>query len=386
MADFPSFDDLFELQRREILLRNPNLATDAVDRPGADANALVAASAMVGDEIVGQLAEAWAGLWLESSTGTRLDRLAWDRYEMVRKPASVAYGTVEFSTTTPAAAAFTIPAGLELPAQDGRIYYTVESQTFPYGSVGPISVRFISQLTGVAQQLRSGSIVRYNGVLPGAPTDLEVTNVLATAGAADAETDDEFRGRIRQARTAAPPGTKEGIEQKALAFPGVQSARAYAHLDLYGLPARASVLVISDAYTEGLATLNTAVPAYEAQSQALAQTVLGTLDDTRALGIPIQVMVAAVRMVPITLNLTLAATASADTTLRARAALTRYLNTRGPGRAWVQVEAYRVLQGVTGLIITGKEIQYPPGDIRVNPLEVLHTDLALVSLAPYPSL
>lgn len=380
MADTPSFDALFEIGRREVLLRNPNVATDAVDREGADANALVAVSAAVGDEVLGQLAEVEAGLWLSTAKGVRLDRLAWDRYSMPRKPAAVAYGEVEFTTTTPAAAAFTIPAALELPSTDGRKYVTVESVPYPAGSVGPVSVRFTSVLTGTAQRLASGGIIRYSGTISGAPADLEVTNALATAGGDNVESDDDFVARIRASQTANPPGTAKGIIQKALAFPGVRTANVFSHVNTFGLPSGINVLVISDAYTEALATLNEPVPAYEAQSQAMARAVYESLDDTRACGIALYVVVGAVRMIPIVLNLTLQASAPPETVTRARAAAARYLNARPPGKGWVREDALARLSGVGGLVITGKEIAYPPGDVVASPLEVLRTDMAIVTL------
>jgi len=37
--DVPTFDSLFAIARNEILIRNPKLSRDAVERDGADANA-----------------------------------------------------------------------------------------------------------------------------------------------------------------------------------------------------------------------------------------------------------------------------------------------------------------------------------------------------------
>ena len=111
MSDFPSQDVLFRVFRDEVLARNEKLALDAVERDGADANVLGASACAVGDEVIGQLADVAAAGWLDSAEGDALARLVFDRYSLVRKQAGVAMGSVEFSTTGPSPATFTIPAG-----------------------------------------------------------------------------------------------------------------------------------------------------------------------------------------------------------------------------------------------------------------------------------
>ena len=74
--DFPSFWSLFRVGRDEILARSSRLTRAVVEREGSDANALVAVSAAIGDEVVGTLASAVGGLFLDSATGDALDRLA----------------------------------------------------------------------------------------------------------------------------------------------------------------------------------------------------------------------------------------------------------------------------------------------------------------------
>lgn len=381
MPDFPTFDDLREVGRRAMLLSQPDLTIDAVDREGTDAGAFLDAAASIGDVVIGVFAEHWSGLWLESAKGAKLDKLIYDRYRVARQPASVAYGSVEFRTATPAAAAFTIPEGAIGKATDGRQYRTVESKTYPLGSVGPISVRIVSVLAGAAQQARANTITSF-GAIPGAPADLVVTNTVATAGAADAESNEELIERARASR-GADVAIMDAIVKKALAFPGVKTAVAYESLTAAGYPTGVNTLIITDRYTESLATLTEAVPSYEVQSQALASAVYESLKRTRSCGVHIMVMVAVVRVLPISLSLTLGANATDATVQRARAAVVNYTNSGASGRRWVRQEAIRAMQGIPGLIVTGNDIAYPPGDVVPSPLEALRTDLALVTTNPY---
>ena len=51
------------------------VSRDAVERDGSDANILVAAIAAVGDQATGQLATAEGNLYIDSASGTALDRI-----------------------------------------------------------------------------------------------------------------------------------------------------------------------------------------------------------------------------------------------------------------------------------------------------------------------
>ena len=114
MPDLPTWQALFRVGRDEILARSDRLTIEAIEREGSDVNALVAAAAAIGDEVVGQLATGLGGLFLDTAKGEALDRLVFDRYGMTRKAAAPAFGTVLFATTAATAAAFTIPAGTVL--------------------------------------------------------------------------------------------------------------------------------------------------------------------------------------------------------------------------------------------------------------------------------
>lgn len=383
MADFPTFDDLFAIGRKQVLIDNPDLAVDAVDRAGSDANSLVAVGAAMADEVAGHIAMNYGGMWLHTAKGQQLDRLVFDRYGLVRQPASPAVGIVEFTTAAANPATFTIPVGVLLASVTGVQYRTITAATFPVGSSGPVQVQVVSTLSGAGQRVLPNRITTISSAIAGAPTDISVNNPVATAGDANEESDDQLAGRAQAFWQTARGGTAAAVEQRALAVPGVRAATLHELTDSVGVPDRAATLVVTDEYTDELADLSAEVPSYAAQSQALAKTVLAQLVDTRPIGIPIYVYVARVRILPITLNLTLTATATPATVTAARAAVLRYTNLNRPGAVWSRGAAIQALFGIAGLQVTGNDIAYPPGDVIPGPLEVLRTSMSLVSTSNY---
>lgn len=380
MADFPSFSTLFRIARDEALVRSPTLSRTAIERPGSDANILIAAATAAADEVIGQLAQVASGLYLDSAQGEQLDRLLFDRYGLTRKVAASAVGSVTFTTTTPNPAAFIIPANTLLSTPDGIQFQTVEAETFPIGSSGPIYITVRSVLAGANQQVDIGTITNITGAVPGSPADLAVTNPVATSGAADAESDDAFRARGRAYFTTVRRGTLRAIEQGALTVPGVVRATAFESLDLQGRPAAYVTLAIADQYTDTLADLGVYPPAYAAQSLVLAQAVFNALQEYRPAGIFVQVQVAQVRLQPIQLALSFQAGANVDSVaVAARSAIVTAVNNLAPGEDLTPSLMQQALQAVTGLVLTGNEIVSPPGTVAANPVQVIRTTLSIVS-------
>jgi uncharacterized phage protein gp47/JayE len=380
MADFPTFSELFAVARNEVLVRNPLLSVDAVDRPGTDSNAMIAAAAAAGDEVVAAYAQGQAGLFLDSAEGPALDRLVFDRYGLVRKPASVAKGTVSFSTATVNAAPFTIPAETLLSDGDGRQYITTAAALFPAGATGPIIVPIRSVLAGLDQQAADNVITSILGSISGAALDLSVTNTLATAGADNAENDSSLRERARRFFSTAQKGTLAALEQAALDVPGIRRATAIEVVDGIGRPARIVQLVVADAFVDALAATETVPASFPAQSQYLAQSVIDVLPGVRAAGIYVEVVVAQVVLVPISLQLRFFAGSDTNVVaLLARAAIVGYINSLRPGDSLSLVALLNTLRNIRGLAFYGDEITAPVGDIVVHPLQVLRTTIELVA-------
>lgn len=379
MADFPTFEDLFRVARDEMLSRNTKLNRDVIEREGSDANVVAAAAAAVGDELVGQVTRVAKGLFLDSAEKECLDRLVFDRFNISRKDAAPALVSVEFTTTAPAPAAFAIPAGTKLGTSDGRSFVTSVDAAFPLGGTGPVTVAARSTLAGLDQMVGSGTLTSILGAIPGAPTDLAVTNSLASSGAADEEEDDEFRARARLVFETARRGTLLAIRAKALAVAGVQTATAFEVLDEYGRPGKVVQLVVSDTYTDALLTVSPTPSSYQAQSALLAAAVFAELDDTRAGGIYVHVTVGRVVLSGVQLGLRFQANVNPDlVAFRARTAIARLINGLSPGETLTVAAMIATLRRVTGLIVTGDEILSPAGDVEPAQLEVLRTSLGLV--------
>lgn len=384
--DFPNFRTLFQIARNEALARNPQLTQDAIDREGSDANILTATAVAASDEVVGQLITTTAGLFLDSANGDALDRLLFDRYGLVRKVASAAVGSVAFSTTVANPAPFVIPANTQLSTSEGLKFETISAALFPAGTTGPIYVAVRSLLAGANQQAAINTITSVVGTVPSSPTDLAVTNPIATAGASDRESDTEFRERGRNFYTTVQRGTLSAITQGALSVPGVVSASTYEFLDTEGQPNKRVACVIADKYTDALANYTAVPPVYEAQSKVLAQTVFNALEAYRPAGVFVQVQLAQVIPQPVSLALSFQAGVDIDIVANsARAAIANYINSLQPGDDLYLTPMIQALQGVPGLIVTGDEIVSPANQgtsadplVVTTPLQVLRTSLSLV--------
>lgn len=380
MPDLPTFDALFRIGRDEVLVRNAQISRDAVEREGMDANVMVAAGGAMADECVGQISDLGSSLFLASAEKQALDSLVFDRYNMLRKPDAAGVGSVQFSTTAPSPTSFTLPSGIIIQTATGIQYITTEASIFPIGAVGPITVGVRSLLAGPNQNTKAGTLTSLVSTVSGAPTDLAVTNVFATFGADDVESDDALRDRARRFFVTARRGTLPALEEAALGVAGVRTAKAFEGLDAMGRPARIVQLIVADAFTEQFVDFTTVPPRYQTQSNAIASQVFAALSDVRAGGVYVQVVVANVIIQPV--QLTLAFQAGVDvnnTALQARAAVVNVINSLSPGDSLTQAALQQALQLVPGLAFTGQEVLSPAGDVVPKPLQVIRTSLGLVS-------
>jgi hypothetical protein len=382
MPDFPKFDDLFRIFRDEAVSRSQRLTVNAVDRDGTDSNIHGAGTAAVGEEVIAQLASVEEGVWLDSATGAKLDRWAFDRYGMLRNQAAPSFVFVVFTTTIAAPSSFSIPGGTRLATSSGQEFLTVVSVPFSLGSTGPVQVLARSTLAGIDQNVGSGAVRSITSAIANQPTDLVVTNLEAAAGGDNVESDADFKARVRRFFTAARRGTKDAVETGALAVPGVVRAVAIEALQSFGYPSRAATLVIADRFTDALVKQGQAVPTYDTKSQALAQTVSLALDEFRPIGIPVKVIVAQTRLIAVVLRLRFQATVQDPdaVALFARTLIVQLINGGVSGAAFVPADGVTALLSVSGLDIFGDEIASPAGPvIPTSPYQALRTSLALVT-------
>lgn len=378
--DALTFEDYRLIARAQVLGQSKKLTIESVDRDGTDINVLIAAIAAVGDEVSGQIARVEAALLLGSARGKDLDRVAFDRYGVLRKAAAPARGSVGFYLPAVAGSAFSIPAETLLQTTDGIQFQTVGNVVFPMGSSGPVLAAVRASAAGLATQAAVGTITNIISVIPGGLEGLSVTNTLATAGASDAENDDSLRGRALAFFLTARRGTVEAIRQGGLAVPGVMTANVFEAIDGFGRPARTVQLIVSDQFTEQLAQLAVAPPSYMAQSQVLSDAVFDGLQDVRAGGIFVDVLVGKVVLLSVVLALSFRAGVNVDSVaLQARARVVGYINSLLPGQTFVAADAGRSMRNVFGLIPTQSSILSPSGNVVPMPLEVLRSSMGLVS-------
>lgn len=382
MPDFPKAPELLRIFRDEAVANSQSLTVNAVDRDGSDANIHAAATAAMGEEVIGQLAGVEEGVWLDSAFGEKLDRWAWDRYGELRKQAAPAFAFLHFSTTVGAPASFTIPAGTRCATAGGQEFLTVVTTPFAMGSVGPLQVLARSTLAGLDQNVGSETIQNIVSQISGAPDDLAVTNPQAAGGGAPVESDSDFKARLRLFFPTARRGTKTAVRAGALAVPGVLRATVVEALTGSGFPARAATLVIADSFTDALVRQGVAVPAYDAKSEALAVVVAAELEEFRACGIPVRVIVAQVRLVSVVLRLRFRAdvTNTDIVALAARTVVVQLINALNPGETFDPSAARTALGAVSGLDVVGDEIASPVGAIvPTSPYQVLRSAMTLVT-------
>ncbi len=142
-------------------------------------------------------------------------------------------------------------------------------------------------------------------------------------------------------------------------------------------------LVVADSFTTVLANLGQNPPSYQAQASTLAISVFNALDDYRAAGIYVDVIVASVALLPITLLLSYVAGSgipSSTVAQQAQAAVVNYVNSLAPGMPFVYDTAESFLKTVPGLAYTGHEILNPSGDVVPTSLQVIRTALEIVTV------
>lgn len=373
MADLPTFSDLERVARDEALSRNSHLTREIVEREGSDANAILAAAPAVGDEIVGQLARSLADLYGDTARDAGLERLWWNLYRIVRKGAAPALTEVTWSTTAPNPGAFVIPVGSQVRTSDGKAFITTSQATFPQDATSLAGVPVQSRLAGLSQHVRIGAINQFSPI-SGAPSDLAVTNPVASSGADDIEAIDDFRSRGQLYYTTAARGVLPAIVRGALAVPGVRRAVAFEALSSSGEPARIVELVIADAFTDQLVDSSTVPATYQTQSNTLRARVKSELREWRAGGIQVFITIAVVRILGVSLLYRFRSDADQEATKAAAVgAIVGYTNGLSAGQTWSRDEAHQVLAGVQGLVVLGGEVVTPAGDVVPSPLEVFRT-------------
>ena len=368
MADLPTRADYFQLGRDYVISRATKIDPAQVDIEGSDVNIFVGVTSVIADQVTKQLAFRTAALLLDGADDEDLDRYALDRYQLARKGASPARGTVRIFRTSTVGGAGVVPIGTKLVTNTGFEYITTTTASFGVGDL--TSQAFVRAVeAGKLTQVGANAIVRFADPASLFDRTLQANNDAATAGGEDAEDDDTFRARVRNFWLAARRGVLAAIEFGALTVEGVVSAQAVEVLTEDATPARLVLLFIAD--STGVA------------SDALAQEVRVALNDFRAAGIQVLISTSLPLIVDVQLRLTFRANVDTLTlTDNVRAAVVSFVNSLPVNGTLFVGQLFSVLQRYAedGLIVNEGTIVAPTGDLVPATGQTIRTTLSSVTV------
>lgn len=368
MPDLPTRLDYFSIGREVVVQKSTKIDPAQVDIEGSDANLFVGIAAVLADQITKQLAFRTAALLLDGADDEDLDRYAFDRYNLTRKGASAARGSVTFTRTSTLAGAGSVPIGTKLRTDTGVEYVTTTVASFA-GSATSASANVRAVQAGKATQVGPNAINRVAQPQLLWDATLEVSNPETTAGGENAEDDETFRARVRDFWRTARRGILAAIEQGALTVEGVVSAHAVEALTGSGDPARVVFLYIAD--SSGVA------------SDALAEEVKVALDDYRAAGIAVLISTSTPLIVDIQLRLAFLAGVDTRTLSdQIRAAVVEFVNSLSVNGPLYYGQLFSVLQRYVadGLVLDQGTIVAPVGDLVPPVGQTIRTTLANVQV------
>ena len=367
MADAPTQRDLFLVGRAEAILSPTRFDRAIIDTEGSDVNTILNVAAAMGQEVVRYLQVGINDLGLATSRDEALDRWVYDRYQFPRKQASNSVVTLVLSrsNTTPGV---TILAGSQFGTQTGVIFTIQNDVSFADGVIGPLSVLAIAERTGPDGDVDEGTITQVVTTL--ADDTITVNNPEPAAGGNLRETDDQLQDRARQFFVTARRGTRRAIEFGALQVARVAQASAEETFEeTTGLPGYRVTLNISD--SEGQA------------NTALAGEVEQSLDEYRALGVPVLTIPAVPQLIDVVAS-GLSFEAGANTTQvlgNATAAILAFVNGIPPGGTLRRADLFGVLSSVNQLIVPEGALIEPAGDLVPSTGTVIRTTQDRITLA-----
>jgi uncharacterized phage protein gp47/JayE len=366
--DLPSRQDLFAVARRfmkGLQAQNKTRVNVAlVDVEGSDLNLQVGQASVMGEAIVAAWAKCARGLFVDTARDDQLDRIVFDRFGILRKPANAATVDVILIRPTFAAGGGTIPAGTRMTTAAGSIFALQTDVVFGAtdlfrGGEG------VAQIVGSTQNIPVLTLTAFVDQ-PFDPT-ITVTNFTPAAGGTDRESDASLRSRARTFFLTLRRGILAAIQFGATTVDGVSVATAFEIVNLgNALPAGAVELIIAD--DNGNA------------SGAMLQAVKDVLLQYRAAGIPVFVQGGTVQFEPVVYRL--AFQSGIDTVAASeevRAVMVAFAQFLRPGQPLLESDVAGAARAVPGVIVGAGSVVAPVGDvipvtndviIRVRPQDV----------------
>lgn len=340
---------IFQAGRRYVIAApNTQINPKVVDIDGSDLNLLLNASAVMGEEVVAAFAQAQRGNFVDTSQGIQTDRVIYDRYGLMRFPATAATDDLVLSRPTAGAGAGVYPAGSRVQTPTGVMFSTDVDTVF--GALDLIkTVSATALVTGPAGQVGANQLVQF--VDPPFDPTLAVTNPAGAAGGNDVETQASFKGRAHDFFRSVRRGTLGAIAFGARQVPGIQVSTAFEILNpASGYPAAAVEVIIAD--QNG------------ASSSSLVNQARREELNWRAAGIPVYLSGGSVVFEPVTWKLQYATdvdTVSVEEQVRAITVAAAQNN--APGQILLRATLIAVARTVPGAIVTDASLVAPAGDV-----------------------
>jgi len=360
----PTFAALYQAYRDEVEGRNAALSDW---NEGSNLDALGGGSAVLADEIIRWGWSRFGAQFVDLASGSDLDALLLDRFNLTRKPASAAVGTLTF-TRGGSSGTITIPSGTVVQgtgSDGGTVQVETDSDVDLIGAT--VDATATCTTTGRAGNVAASVLTTIPTAVPADPT-LTVTNAARFAGGGPEETDDQFRARGRRYFGTLRKGTIEAWEAGALEVAGVTYVTIK---ESHILPSAGGYVDVYIADQDGYG------------NAALAALVTTELVNWRACGV--QPLVTAATRESAQLALTLYVDADSDQAVirtAAKAAVLAYTDALAPGETLylsrASHEAFTVADEVRRVVFT-----VPNTGLDIAPssaahiLRVASTDLSI---------
>lgn len=358
MADAPTHRDLFLVGRRQALLGQTRFNKAIIDVEGSDVNIVLNVSAAMGEEVVRYLVSRLNAKGLGTSKEEDLDREVYDRYQLPRLEARAAVVTLSLSRSQNNG--FTVPKGSVFGTEDGITFAIQNDVAFSAGNHGPLDVLAVAQQAGPGGNVPEGTITQV--LSPQGDPTLVVTHTERAAGGRDRETEEAFQARARNYFLSARRGVKEAIEEGALTTGRVTQATAVELIDGgTGLPGYRGALTISDQNGQS--------------NTALADEVRRSLEEYRALGVPVMISSAVPQYESIVATgLQFQAGSNTTNVIESAAnAILALVNGTPPGQPLRKAELLSALSRTPQLIVPDGALIQPAGDLIPSTGTVIRT-------------
>lgn len=347
---------------------NVRLKASKLTEQGSDLNLVVNSGKGMASEAIRQLKLVMQTNLFATTTGADLDALAWDRFQLPRKPQSYASIFLVFTRANVTAGAGTIVAGTQFTTSTGIIFSLIYDVVFG-----------ASDLTQDGYGLAIIAGPGANNIQPSTPTSpaftattslfdttITISNPYVSAGGSLIETDAQFFSRIQNFYLTQQRGTLPAIRQGALTIMGVYNAYAYDIIDPgTGEPSGMAGLIIAD--QNGNST------------QVMVNAVNQALLNYRAAGIYVSVVGGTESDVSITIHVSY--TSGIDTLAARQAvmnAIVAAVNNLQPGQTLYLASIISAAASIQGVVVSNNAISVPVGDIVPAVGQVLRTNTRLI--------